>query len=216
MTAAPPDVPMVKRGQEEVDAVHWRHEGLVALVTGVALVLTGAPLGLLWAWLSPHLDISAVIAGSESAFAVQFDQDLVLLVLGVFVGVGAGLVTARWARGHDTGAAIGLAVGGLLAGLIAATVGHRYRMPELLRVIKPGLDPQTRAQTVALIGFRLRIGAFALAIPVVGLLTVVSRVLYAGRHRVETAPEVGGYPPPRSVPPGAVAQDADPWWSAPR
>lgn len=197
-------------------SVNWLQEAAVALATGVVLVLVGAPIGLAWGWLSPHLDIPAVIGGSESAFAVQFDQDLILLALGVVVGLAAGVATARWARGHDLGAAVGLAVGGVLAGLIAAVVGHRYRMPALLHFIKPGLDAQTRAQTVALIGFRLRIGAFALAIPVVGLLTLVSRVLFTGRQSARQGPTTDAHALRSLAEPAGSAREPAPWWSAPR
>lgn len=213
---AQPDQSAPAQPVPEVEPVHWRHETRVALVTGVALILCGAPMGVAWAWLAPRLDIPAVVAGSESAFAVQFDQDLVYLALGVLVGVAAGWIAYRFAAAHGTGVVVGLAVGGVLAGLIAATVGHRYRMPGLLSYIKPGLDTQTRAQTVSLIAFELRASAFALAVPVAALLTVLARLYYAGRDAVN----------PTATPDGAVSQPggpgpassvvADPWWSAPR
>lgn len=134
-------------------------------VVAVALTLVGAPLGVLWALLSPPLDLVAVANGSEDAFRVQLSADLVLGVLAVVVGVAAGVLA--WTRRPRHGAAVvlGLAVGGLLAGLVAARVGYLYELPGLRESVRPDIGQQT----LDLVSFRLRAQPVLVVLPLVAV-----------------------------------------------
>ena len=152
--AEPPAEPRDLRGA-------LRSFGLVA----VALILVGAPLGVLWALLSPSLDLVAVSDGSEDAFRVQLSADLVLGVLVVVVGAAAGVLAWTRRPRHGTSVVLGLAVGGLLACLVAARVGYLYELPGLRASVRPDLGQQT----LDLISFRLRAKAVLVVLPLVAV-----------------------------------------------
>lgn len=134
-------------------------------VVVLALTLVGAPLGLLWALLSPSLDLVAVSNGSEDAFRVQLSADLVLGVLAVLAGAAAGVLA--WTRRPRHGAAVvlGLAVGGVLAGLVAARVGYLYEIPGLRASVRSDIGKQT----LDLVSFRLRAQPVLVVLPLVAV-----------------------------------------------
>lgn len=138
---------------------------LASVVTVLVLLLAGSAMGVVWAAVSPHLDLKAVATGSETAFDTQLTADLLLALIGAVVGLFAG-PAAWWAgRRHRVVVVVTLAVAGVLAGLVAADVGHLVRQPELL----DQLPHSVPASTLSLIDFRVRLHAAVLVLPLVAV-----------------------------------------------
>lgn len=135
------------------------------LVTTALMVLTGAPLGLVWGAVAPRLDLAAVSMGSETAFTTTLSADLTLAALALVTGLVAGIVA--WSRRpvHPTAVVVGLAVGGLLATLVAARVGYLVELPALKAAVRPDLP----AETLDLIAFRLRARGVLVVAPLVAV-----------------------------------------------
>ena len=146
-------------------------------VTALLLVVLGGPIGLLWAVVRPQLD-PAVAALQESAFKQQLSADLRLLFLGLATGAVAGAVAWWVARAHGLGVAVGLAVGGGLAMLLAAQVGplaaHAQRHEAMVAAsfqaagFRPlaDIEEPSRSNFLANTQFRNRAPAVALGMPV--------------------------------------------------
>jgi hypothetical protein len=96
------------------------------VVTAVALVLLGAPAGLLWAVLAPR--VTVLLSGSTPRL-VTTDRDVFIAAdatfLAVVLGVGLLCGAAAWVLGRRHGLAVvlGLAAGGLLAAYVASRTG---------------------------------------------------------------------------------------------
>lgn len=130
--------------------------------SALVVLLLGAPLGLLWAGLAPHLDLQAVSTGSESAFQVQLTDDLVYLVLTGAAGLLTGLAARLLGLPLRTPVVVGLVAGALAAAYVAASVGSLQRLPPLLEALSPAATAQQRD----VLRFELRIPALALAWPI--------------------------------------------------
>jgi hypothetical protein len=93
----------------------------------VAMVLLGAPVGLIWAAVAPHYTV--VFEGGEPNYPLIESTKAFIGVDGSFAAVtlvaGAvcGLLGWRLARRSGPWTAVALAVGGVLAALVAARVG---------------------------------------------------------------------------------------------
>jgi hypothetical protein len=105
----------------------WRQDVKAFLVIVATMVLLGAPAGLIWAAVAPHYmvhfgpagpDVSQIL--STKAF-IGADASYFLVVLGF--GVVCGALAWAFARRHGPWTVVALAVGGVLAALIAASVG---------------------------------------------------------------------------------------------
>jgi hypothetical protein len=105
----------------------WQEDVVPALGVAVGCVLLGAPVGLLWSALAPRLRISfdqggPVAPGIESTKAfIGADGSYLLLVLAA--GVLCGALAWVFARRSGPWTVVALAVGGVLAALVAARVG---------------------------------------------------------------------------------------------
>ncbi|MCU1692704.1 MAG: hypothetical protein JWM64_1795 [Frankiales bacterium] len=104
-----------------------RADAAAAALTGVVVVLLGAPVGLLWAAVAPRVEV--VLRGAEgpglvdpetSAFA---GADIAFGALAVVVGLLCGLGAYALARRYGPGVVAGLLLGGLLAAYVAAKTG---------------------------------------------------------------------------------------------
>ncbi len=114
-----------------------RHRGSAVLrfsrlpaLLAVVILLLGAPIGLLWARVSPTVSVSFSAQGpslvrpeSSEFFAADGSFGVVLLMVGLLTGAAAWGVLHRRASG--VGVPIGVAVGALLAGFVAQAVGSR-------------------------------------------------------------------------------------------
>lgn len=110
----------------------WVRAGLAAArlpaAVAVALLLVGAPVGLLWARVSPRIAVSFSAQGpsldhpeSSEFFATDGSFLVVLLLVGLLTGAVTWVLTRR----RGAGVPVGIAVGAVLAGLVARTVGSR-------------------------------------------------------------------------------------------
>ncbi len=122
------------RGQVAADV----RAGLVAVI---ASVLVGAPVGLLWAAVAPRVDV--VIAAGNANLAMPGTSDFIAADgLFLFTTAVAGLVggAVAWVLGrrHGPGVVVGLAVGGLLAALVAMRVGQTVNADEVEAFVRAG------------------------------------------------------------------------------
>lgn len=148
-----------------------RHIG-VPLAVGVLIAFLGAPLGLLWAAVSPHFTLSEVLDAPETTLGVQFSMDVRYLVIVALTGLIVGLASVSVLRPEKltgvgahrlvpnvTGA---VAIGGIAAGGIAAKVGELMRMPDGIPVELRNASPQSQHDVLDLVAFRLRLTEFTL------------------------------------------------------
>jgi len=145
-------------------AVDWRRDGPVALLTVVFVVLAGQVVGLIWSATTPKLSIRQVALGAESPFESEIAADGRFLLLGLIAGVVCALVVLLL-RQHGPGAAIGLAIGGLLAAMVANRVGAVAQHDGTVAALSAlGLSHGDRI--FDLIGFRVRALGVLLAWPI--------------------------------------------------
>ncbi|EIV93159.1 hypothetical protein [Frankia sp. QA3] len=170
-----------------------RPDLLAGLICAVAMVVVGFPLGLLWAAVAPHLDITGALHGNESAFAVQSDIDARFAMICAIAGLVGGLL-AFW-RARDAGfpVPLGLAAGGIGGALIAGWIGHLRRSPDLLHSLPPNASPVL----VDLVDLRVRAHGLYLVMPVVAL-GAFAIGLWA-TSRPSRRPRAGGSQPPHPV-----------------
>jgi len=114
-----------------------RHRASTALRTvrvpvalAAAVVLLGAPVGLLWARVSPRVSVSFSAQGpaldrpeSSEFFAADGSFGVVLLLVGLLTGAAAWRLLRG--REYEIGVPVGLTVGALVAGAVAQAVGGR-------------------------------------------------------------------------------------------
>ena len=123
-----------------------RREAGAGLLALLGSVLLAAPVGLLWAALTPRATVT-VAAGQASVG----DQTGSAFIAGDvwFVGVtlAAGLVvgsaTLVLARRYGPGVVLGLAVGGLLAAEIARRTGHLIGLDDARALVRSGRNGST-------------------------------------------------------------------------
>ncbi|MCW2599055.1 MAG: hypothetical protein JWM02_884 [Frankiales bacterium] len=120
----------------------WR-EDLVAFVgIVVSSVLLGAPAGLLWSRLAPRLTVQVTDQGpnvsnleSTKAFVGADGSYLVVMLI---VGLLCGALAWRFARRSGPWTVLALAIGGVLAALIAASVGLRPGAQHAMAAVREG------------------------------------------------------------------------------
>lgn len=160
-----------------------RDEGRVPLAVVAAIVLTAAPVGLVWAALSPRVSVSFSTQGpsleqpeSSEFFNADTSFLLALLVAGLVTGAVAWLLT----RGRGPGIAVALAVGGTLAGAIAREVGGRWVVDaRLARLCAAGCDlydgtPDVRAGLVEIGSGAVYLGGIVWSIAALVVLVVLT------------------------------------------
>lgn len=108
---------------------------VVPLATLTGMVLLGAPLGLLWAALGPHLDYAGAAQGYFASFAAAGTSDAIFVLLSLALGVIVGVAVGATVVPLDGVTPVALAVGCALAALTAARVGALVRAPHLHRVV---------------------------------------------------------------------------------
>jgi len=154
------------RGDRAIDGSDGGlRQGLVFLL---ALTAAGPLLGLLWAAISPRLDVAAGISGSETAFSTQADIDATFGFICLGTGLIAG-VAARW-RAADGGwpVPVGIAAGGVAGSLLAGWIGHLVRSPGALRQ----LPPHAPAYVAGLVDFKVRATGLYMVLPATALVVL--------------------------------------------
>ena len=165
MTASAYQPPAISSAQP---TVRWPHDGLVLLVTTALVAVAGSVVGLIWSATSPKLSIRAVAAGSEATFKSQVAADGRFLLLGALAGVICAVIVLAFGQ-HGPGAVVGLAVGGVLAALVANRVGVVAQHDATLSALH-SLGISHSAHVLDLVGFRVRAQGVLLAWPIAALL----------------------------------------------
>ena len=126
----------------DTTTARWREDIPRALAVVVGSVLLGAPAGLLWSQVAPRLKVTFRAEGptapdleSTKAF-IGADATYILVMLGV--GVLCGLLAWAYARRSGPWTVTALAVGGVLAGLVAARVGVIPGSEDALMALRQG------------------------------------------------------------------------------
>ncbi len=117
-----------------------------ALLTGAAVVLLGAPVGLLWGAVAPRADL--VPAGSGLTLRNDETKDFIaadglLFLLGITAGVLAAVLVWRLANGRSLYALAGLVCGGGLAAYVASRTGVLLHPPQAVRAVLASGDPHS-------------------------------------------------------------------------
>jgi hypothetical protein len=129
---------------------------------------SGAVVGLVWSATAPKLSIRALVGGSEATFKSQIAADGRFLLLAVLAGVVcAGVLIALGERGP--GAVVGLAVGGVLAALVANRVGAVAQHDATMSALRSLAIPRS-AHVLDLVDFRVRADGVLLGWPIAALI----------------------------------------------
>ena len=108
------------------EAAPPRDEVRTALVTAAALVLCGAPLGLLWSAVAPRPDVvrqDGALSYADLETKDFIAADGLLFLLGAAAGLVAALLAWRLGRHRPVGALLGLVVGAGLASYVSWRTG---------------------------------------------------------------------------------------------
>lgn len=171
-----------------------RGDALAGAAAAAALVLLGAPVGLVWAALVPRAQWvvgadGATLLRPETEVFVAADGYFLLVgaLAGVLTGVAAYLLARRWAPG----VVLGLAGGGVAASVVAAVAGGRLGRAGFLRAVDRAPTGTRLAQFAS-----VRADAVLLAWPVVAV--AVLAALVAAGSAFQAGP---GRPAPPLAPP---------------
>lgn len=175
---------------------------LSSVIIAVALVIAGLPLGLIWGWTTPKLNVNEAIGGStgvisEAAFNAQAGIDVHFALLALVFGVLAGGIVGWRGRKASWPLPLALAIGGAGGSLVAAQTGHLLESHQVLNQIPADL----RGSLSGIMDFVLRSHGFHVVFPVAALLTYLLIVLFT------TKPE------PAQLP---AEPEPDRYWSVPR
>lgn len=143
-----------------------------ATVAGV--VLLGAPFGLIWASVAPHLLFVSVPHGGQLVHLESkgfIADDGIFGFLGLGFGVLAALGTWALGRRYLFGALPGLALGGFLASLVASDVGNRVGIGVVDHFLDSAISGQYFRDTVA-----VHATGVLVALPLAGLLTLLGLI----------------------------------------
>ena len=170
-TSQPYDLPAEAGPSVSADA-------FAGLVTVVATVLLGAPVGLLWAAFAPRVDV--VVTGADvqlvdpgsSAFIAG---DAAFLAAALVAGVVGGVLAWRLGREHGPAVVVGLTLGGLLAAYVAMRVGQQVGLDEVRSAVQAGQQGGLE------LSLRLRAQEALVAWPVGALLGYLVASLVRGR-----------------------------------
>ena len=175
---------------------------LSSVIIAVTLIIAGIPLGLIWGWTTPKLNVNEALGGksgiiSEAAFNAQSGIDLHFALIALIFGVVAGAVVGWRGRNASWPLPIALAIGGAGGSLVAAQTGHLLESHEVLSQIPADI----RGSLSGIMDFALRSHGFHAVFPVAALLTYLLIVLFTTKPE---APQLPAKPEP------------DRYWSAPR
>lgn len=161
-------------------------EAAAALLTVTGCVLLGAPLGLLWAAVSPRVEV-IVAAGGDVSLADPTTSQFVaadgwFLVLAAAAGLLTGGLAWLAGRRYGFGVVIGLVVGGLLAAEVARRTGQLVDAGVAQSAARAGTEG------VVELSVRLRSEQARVGWPVAALAAHMVLTLFDGsRHRLATS-----------------------------
>lgn len=148
------------------------------LVTVAVSVLVGAPVGLLWAALAPHVGV--VVANGDVNLADTYGDSFIAVdgyffAAALVAGLVGGLLAWRLGHRHGPGVVVGLAVGGVVAAYVAKTVGAQVGYDSLRAAVRAG------GQGAFDLNVELKSLAALAGWPVASLLAYVGATLARGR-----------------------------------
>lgn len=118
-----------------------RDDVKAAVLTVVASVVAAVPVGFLWALLAPRVE---ALASGEDILLVEAYTSGFIAADGYFVaaalvaGVVAGLVAWWFGSRHGPAVVVALAVGGLLAAVIAMLTGEQIGLADAREAVRAG------------------------------------------------------------------------------
>ena len=149
-----------------------------ALLIGIYTVLVGGAAGLVWASVAPKLSVPALAAGSDATCRAQVGADAWFLLIAAVAGIVCTLLAVALAGEPGPEVAVALAVGGLVAAMVADRIGYlseRGATGQALRAI--GAHPD--GSLISEIDFRVRaLGVLTIwpiaSLAVVGLVLAIN------------------------------------------
>jgi hypothetical protein len=159
-------------------------EAVAAVLTAVGCVLLGAPVGLVWAAVTPRVEI--VLADGRADLADPTTSsfiaaDGIFLALVAAAGLVSGVAAWWWGRRHGPGCVLGLVVGGLLAAEVARRTGELIGLDEARAAVQSGREGVVEL-AVRLRSMQARAGWPVAALAALLLLTLLdARVPRRGR-----------------------------------
>ncbi len=193
----PPSPPNLRRFRPDVPT---SRDILSSVIVGVAVVIAGIPLGLLWGATTPKLNAQAAFSGgilNESAYDVQAGVDIHFALLALIFGAVIGGLVGWRGRHASWTLPLALTIGGLGGSLVAAQIGHWQESSKVLDQIPQDVRPQV----ASISDFVLRAHGWHVVLPFVALLTFLLIVTATTRSE---PPELPAEPEP------------DRYWSTPR
>ena len=152
-------------------------EVVAAVLTAVGCVLLAAPLGLLWAGVSPRVEVVVAAPGdvelADPTSTGFIAADGTFLLLAVLAGIVTGLVAFRLGRRHGPGVVLGLVLGGLLGADVARRTGQLVGAEEARTAVEAGREG------VVELAVRLRARSAQVGWAVAALLTHVVALLFS-------------------------------------
>ena len=119
-------------------------EAVAAVLTAVGCLLLAAPLGLLWAGVSPRVEVLVAAPGdvsltdpTTSGFIAADGAFFGLLLL---AGVATGVAGFLLGRRHGPGVVVGLVLGGLLGAEVARRTGQLVGAEEARSAVEAGRE----------------------------------------------------------------------------
>ncbi len=172
-----------------------------SVIVALVLVLSGVPMGLLWAATTPKLNVAEAfppsLVISESAFNAQAGADVHFALLALIFGVVAGALVGWRYRTASWPFPVALAAGGAVGSIIAAQIGNWRASSQVL----DQLPANIRSQVSGVADFVLRSHGYHVVYPLAALLTYLAIVMVTTRHEPPALPD---------------APEPDRYWSVPR
>jgi hypothetical protein len=179
----------------------------------LATAALGLPVGALWGWLAPREDVRLAPGGAVSFVNAGGDlfvgADLLYALLAVVVGLAAGTVAHQVATDRGWPVVAGLAVGGVLAALLAVRLGEWigtaslvFEQGQLLPADGRPLPPD--ASGVLEVALTLRATGAVVLLPLSAVLAHLS--LQLARPRPEPGTSRPGVTPPGGGRPGVAPE----------
>jgi len=146
----------------------WWQDAWAGLLTVAVTVLTGAPVGLLWAALAPPVHVRII---GEQVELLERWRDVFIAVDGSYLAAVllAGAVGAAlawwWAAQHGPVVVLALALGGLAAAAVAMVVGSLAGDGSAAELVAAGVQGQQE------VSVRLRATSAVLGWPIASLVT---------------------------------------------
>ena len=146
LPSAPADLPSARPQEVPRPAA----DAAAGVVTTVGVVLLGAPLGLLWAAVSPRAEFElrgtdppSLAEGAARAF---LDADVAFGGLALLAGLVSGALAGWLGRRHGPAVVLGLVTGGLLAAYVASRTGRQVGRDAFLAAVRdPGGNGRVEA-----------------------------------------------------------------------